>query len=231
MGENQEKLRSGEFIMSKFDTVIFDLDGTLINTLDDLANSANYMLKHYGYPQFSVDDYKYKVGNGIRKLVERSLPENHRTPSEIDEAFNIFMSHYNEHSLDNTKPYDGIDRLLLDLRQMGIKIGVVTNKAHEAAVKILDKLLPGRFDVIYGQHEGVPTKPDPTSTLTVMSKLGTTPEHCIFMGDSSVDVQTACNSGAYAVGVLWGFRTKEELLENGAKTIIETPDELLKLLK
>lgn len=216
--------------MGRFDTVIFDLDGTLINTLDDLADSANYMLQHYGYPQFPVDDYKYKVGNGIRKLVERSLPEEHRTDSEIDEAFNIFMTYYSEHSLDKTKPYDGIEQLLHDLRQKGIKIGVVTNKAHSAAVKILDELLPDCFDCIYGQHEGVPTKPDPTSTLTVMSKLGTTPEHCIFAGDSSVDVQTACNSGAYAVGVLWGFRTKEELLENGAKTIIATPDELLALL-
>lgn len=216
--------------MSRFNAVIFDLDGTLINTLDDLANSANYMLKYYGYPQFEVDDYKYKVGNGIRKLVERSLPEEHRTSGEIDEAYNIFMPYYNEHSLDNTRPYDGIDRLLCDLREKGIKIGVVTNKAHEAAVKILNRLLPDRFDVIYGQHEGVPTKPDPTSTLTVMSKLGTTPEQCVFMGDSGVDVQTACNSGAYAVGVLWGFRTKEELLENGAKAIIKAPCELLNLL-
>ena len=216
--------------MAKNKAVLFDLDGTLINTIDDLADASNYMLRHFGYPEFEVDEYKYKVGNGMRKLMERALPENHRTAADIDAAMDVFMPYYGEHSLDKTKPYDGIADTLQKLRGMGVKTAVVTNKAHAAAVKILDNMLPGCFDVIFGQQEGVPTKPDPTSANMVIAKLGVLQSECIFIGDSGVDMQTANNVGAFALGALWGFRTKDELIENGAHAVIEKPAEILNFI-
>lgn len=216
--------------MAKYKAVLFDLDGTLINTLDDLADAANYMLRHFGYPEFDTEAYKYKVGNGMRRLMERALPEDHRTTADIDAAMDVFMPYYSEHSLDKAKQYDGISDVLQKLRNMGIKTAVITNKAHAAAVKILDNMLPGCFDVIFGQREGVPTKPDPTSANTVISELGVLPNECIFIGDSGVDMQTANNTGAFALGALWGFRTKDELIENGAMAVIEKPAEILKFI-
>lgn len=210
--------------------VLFDLDGTLINTIDDLANAANYMLRHFGYPEFEVEVYKYKVGNGMRKLMERALPENHRTKEDIDAAMDVFMPYYGEHSLDNAKPYDGMADTLQKLRDMGVKTAVITNKAHEAAVKILDNMLPNCFDVIFGQREGVPTKPDPTSTNMVIDELCVSPSECVFIGDSGVDMMTAKNTGAFALGALWGFRTKEELYDNGADAVIEKPLDILKFI-
>lgn len=216
--------------MANKKAVLFDLDGTLINTIDDLAGASNYMLRHFGYPEFSVEDYKYKVGNGMRKLMERALPENHRTKADIDAAMDVFMPYYGEHSLDKTKPYDGMADTLKKLREMGIKTAVITNKAHAAAVKILDNMLPNCFDVIFGQREGVPTKPDPTSTNMVMKELGVSPNECIFIGDSGVDMQTANNVGSFALGALWGFRTKDELNANGAMAVIEKPCDILKFI-
>lgn len=210
--------------------VIFDLDGTLLNTIDDLANSVNFMLKQFQFPTFSVDEYKYKVGNGMRKLIERSLPKTHKTDNQIDMSLSVFMEHYNQHKNDNTAPYEGIIDLLNELKNKGIKLAVVTNKAHISAKPLIENTFPNIFDEIAGQKEGIPTKPNPQSVLNVLEKLNATPDECLFIGDSGVDMQTAKNAQITAVGVLWGFREKSELIQNGADEIISSPLELLKFI-
>ena len=210
--------------------IIFDLDGTLLNTIDDLANSVNFMLEKCGFPTFSVDEYKYKVGNGMRKLIERSVPIETQTEEKIEKHLKIFMDYYNEHKNDNTAPYDGIIDLLNELKNKGIKLAVVTNKAHISAKPLIENIFPCAFDEIVGQKEGIPTKPNPQSVLSVFKKLNVTPDDCLFVGDSGVDMQTAKNAGIKAVGVLWGFRKKEELIEDGADEIISSPLDLLKII-
>lgn len=210
--------------------VIFDLDGTLLNTIDDLGDSVNYVLKKHNYPTFSIEEYKYKVGNGMRKLIERSLPENKRNDETIEQVLAEFMAYYGEHKMDKTAPYDNIEQLLKTLKQKGVKTAVVTNKAHISAKPLMDEVFPDLFDAVIGQKEGVPTKPDPTSVFAVLKELGVSADECLYLGDSGVDMQTAKNAGIFGIGVLWGFRKADELIENGAKKLIGKPQELLELL-
>ncbi len=211
--------------------VIFDMDGTLTDTIEDLADAANYALGKFGFPQHNTESYKMMVGNGIPKLIERALPEEFRTDEYIGKVKERFFEYYNLHSTDKTKKYEGMTELISELREKGIKIAVVTNKYEPAAIDILHKLYGDVFDCIAGQLDGVPTKPDPTSTFIVMNKLGVKPEECIFIGDSGVDIQTAVNSKALPIGVLWGFRGESELKENGAKHLINRPEQLLRFIK
>ena len=213
----------------KIKAILFDLDGTLLNTIDDLANAVNYTLTTLNYPTFAVDEYKYKVGNGMRKLIERSLPENHKTDQEIDKALSVFMPYYNKHKMDKTAPYDGIKELLEELKKRGIKTAVVTNKAHSAAKPLIDEVFSGLFDEVTGQKDGVPTKPNPIAVFNTVDALGVTADECLFVGDSGVDMQTAKNAGIFAVGVLWGFRKADELNQNGADALISIPMQLLEL--
>ena len=210
--------------------VIFDLDGTLLNTIDDLGDSVNYVLKKHNYPTFSIEEYKYKVGNGMRKLIERSLPKSEQTDEKIEQILAEFMAYYSEHKMDKTAPYDNIEQLLKTLKQKGVKTAVVTNKAHISAKPLMDEVFPDLFDAVIGQKEGVPTKPDPTSVFAVMKELGVSADECLYLGDSGVDMQTAKNAGIFGIGVLWGFRKADELIENGAKKLIGKPQELLELL-
>ena len=210
--------------------VIFDLDGTLLNTIDDLGDSVNYVLKKHNYPTFSIEEYKYKVGNGMRKLIERSLPKHEQTDEKIEKILAEFMAYYGEHKMDKTAPYDNIEQLLKTLKQKGIKTAVVTNKAHISAKPLMDEVFPNLFDAVIGQKDGVPTKPDPTSVFAVMKELGVSSDECLYLGDSGVDMQTAKNAGIFGIGVLWGFRKADELIENGAKKLINNPQELLELL-
>lgn len=216
--------------MQSFKAVLFDLDGTLINTLTDLANATNYMLEQFGFPTHEVEKYKYMVGNGMPKLMERALPNGHKDEQSIKEALNIFLPYYNAHSLDNTAPYNEIMQLLCELKNRNIKTAVVTNKAHLSAVSLVEKLFLNMFSGVAGQKDGMPTKPNPTVVFNVMNELGVQPNECIFVGDSGVDMQTAKNSGAFALGVLWGFREKDELIKNGADDVIASPLELLKFI-
>lgn len=216
--------------MSKFKAVLFDLDGTLINTINDLGNATNYMLKTFSYPQHDIESYKMKVGNGMRKLMERSLPKNHRTDEEIEKALGVFMPYYIEHSADETVPYEDIIPLLNELKLKNIKTAVVTNKAHISAVDLVDKFFKNLVDTVVGQTDKLPTKPSPDMVFAVTEALSVLPKECIFVGDSSVDMLTAKASGAYAVGVTWGFRSKQELIESGADVIIDNPLEILNLL-
>ena len=210
--------------------VFFDLDGTLVNSLEDLATSANYALKEFGFPQHAVEKYKYFIGDGMQKLIERVLPENDRTAEIKQRVFQSFWNHYSEHYVDKTVVYDGIKELLTALRQEGLKLAVVSNKAQEMALEVTNKLLGDSLDVVCGKQEGYLPKPDPKLTLKTMGEMGVKPEECVFIGDSGMDAATAVNIGCVGIGVLWGFRTEDELLDNGAKFIVEKPNRILDII-
>ena len=210
--------------------VFFDLDGTLVNSLSDLADASNSALEFFGFPTHDIEKYKYFVGNGIPKLIYRIVPEEHRDEVTLAKVSRKFYEHYNVHYADNTYVYPGMKELIAELKKRGIKTAVITNKAHAAAVDVINSLLPDTFDLIYGQRPEIPTKPDPTLTLMAMDALSVTPKDSLFLGDSRMDILTGVNSGALPVGVLWGYRTAEELTENGAKYLIKTPMELLKII-
>ena len=216
--------------MKNFKAVIFDLDGTLLNTIDDLSDAVNYMLNEFGYPTHTVEDYKLKVGNGMPKLMERALPIGHKTQEEIDRALSVFMPYYNAHKMDKTAPYEDILKLLTVLKEKNLKIAVVTNKAHSAAVPLVREVFPDVFDCVTGLKDGANAKPAPDSVFETLKTLGVNADESIFVGDSSVDMLTAKNAGCFALGVLWGFRSADELLKNGADRLISKPMELLELL-
>jgi phosphoglycolate phosphatase len=206
---------------------LFDLDGTLINTLDDIADSANYALVQRGYAVHDVGAYRYFVGNGAANLMRRILPEDRRTPEEIEILLGIYAPYYLEHSLDKSRPYDGITALLDELKGNGVRIAVVSNKPDDQTQFTLSKLFPPEtFDFAVGSRDDFPLKPDPTSTLFVLKTLGVRPNEAVFVGDTGVDMRTAHGAGCLAVGVTWGFRDETELRENGAELVINEPNEL-----
>lgn len=210
-------------------SVIFDLDGTILNTLDDLADAGNYALAEMGYPAHEVEKYRYFVGNGIPKLIERIVPAG--TPYEMyEKTYEAFCSYYNKHMYDKTKPYDGMVEMLSVLNENGIKLAVVTNKAHVFACEMVKKYYGDIFDAIFGSVEGIPKKPDPYWVNKALEKLCCAPENAVYAGDSSVDMQTALNARIFPCGVLWGFRERDELLKNGAKSLASDSSELEKII-
>ncbi len=209
--------------------IIFDLDGTLLNTLEDLADSGNYILSKYGFNQHSLDDYRYFVGNGIYKLVERILPENKREKTFVEEVRSEFMTYYDQHKADKTAPYQGIIELLEELQQRGIQMAIASNKAQEAMDPLVEFYFPTvTFAAVFGQRTGKPTKPDPDIVFDILNKTNISKSDTLYVGDTAVDMQTAKSAGVKSVGVLWGFRPKEELVQAQAELIIEKPEELLK---
>lgn len=214
----------------KFDAVFFDLDGTLANSLEDLALSVNCILEKEGFPTHSIDAYKYFAGDGIAKMIERALPQEHNSSEIVSKIKDMFMEYYAIHYADHTAPYDGLVSLVSCLKEKGFKLAVVTNKAQDMAEKVVTKLYGNSFDYILGLREGIPAKPDPTGILMAMEELGVTPAKCAFVGDTGMDVAGGVNAGAYPIGVLWGFREKEELLKFGAKDFALNADELLEIL-
>ncbi|MBQ6826025.1 MAG: HAD family hydrolase [Clostridia bacterium] len=212
--------------------VLFDLDGTLVNSLADLAASCNFALTFFGFPTHEVEKYKYFVGDGMPKLIERVLPEASRDAETKQKVLGKFLEHYKIHFADNSYAYSGIPILLESIKKLNLKTAVISNKAQKPAEEVVSKILGGSyFDIICGKREGYPAKPDPTLTLEIIKELGIKPSECLFIGDSGMDCAVAVNSGAIGVGVLWGFREKSELLENGAKYIVETPNEILDIIK
>ncbi|MBO5872833.1 MAG: HAD family hydrolase [Clostridia bacterium] len=209
---------------------VFDMDGTICNTIDDLAAATNYTLSVLGYPLHTTDEYKYFVGNGIAKLLERSLPEGNSSAEEVKEAREIFLSYYKEHFADKTVAYDGIIPLLKALKMAGIHTAVCTNKAHEMAKVIDSKLFYDLFDIVIGQSDEYPLKPDPTSLFNIMKNFGAKPQETVFIGDSDVDMRTAKNGKAIPIGVTWGFRTADELNTNGAEHLAHTPSDILNII-
>ena len=211
--------------------VLFDLDGTLANSLKDLAVATNYALATENFPPRQTEEFKMFVGDGIAKMLERALPENYRDSETVARMEKVFLKYYSVHYADTTSSYAGVDDLLNELQKMGLIIAVVTNKAQEMADVVVEKLYGNTFKKVFGKREGIPAKPDPTLALLAMEELGVKPEECVFLGDSGMDVLTAVNSGALPVGELWGFRDEAELLANGAKYIINKPLELLDIIK
>ena len=208
---------------------VFDLDGTLINTITDLGNACEFLIRKYGFcADWSEDDYMRFVGNGMKKLVERAFKH---TLSEglLNSRLEEFKAFYNEHYLDNTLPYDGVKEQVYALKEQGIKTAVVTNKAEDSAVYIIETLFgKGTFDVIIGQREELPVKPAPDGVFIALKEMGCTAEEALYFGDSNVDMQTAKNAGIDAVGVTWGYRSREELENEGALLIIDEPSEISK---
>lgn len=209
--------------------VIFDLDGTLLNTIDDLADTGNHVCSLHGWPTHTVDEFKLMVGNGIPKLVERFAPRG--TSKEVlDQAYQEFMDWYGVHKEDKTAPYAGMPEAAKALREAGVSIAVLSNKADVMAGPVVEHYYPGIFPVVQGALPGLPTKPDPTLLHKLMDRLGATQEDTLFVGDSNVDIRTAKNGGLTGCGVLWGFRSRKELEEAGADVIVSTPQELLDLI-
>jgi phosphoglycolate phosphatase len=212
--------------------VVFDLDGTLINSLEDLADSANWMLLQHGYPTHPVDAYRYFVGDGMRKLIERILPPEERNDVRIEQCKAEFVAYYTIHMEDKTVVYPGMIELLKELKDRGLKIAVATNKVHIAVAPLMAKYFPGiRFDSMIGQREGIPVKPHPQIMYDILKETDCQPSETLHVGDTATDMQLAHSAGVTPVGVLWGYRPLEELQEAGAKFIIEKPEELLGLVK
>jgi len=212
----------------RYDTFIFDLDGTLLDTLGDLAASVNYALRSHGMPEHSLDDVRRFVGNGVRRLMERAIPEGAENPL-FDATFATFRQYYMAHSLDTTRPYDGIPETLAELRRRGCHIAVVSNKMMAATVELCRHFFPDTVEVAIGEHEaeGIRKKPAPDTVFAALRQLGVGKEQTVYVGDSDVDIQTAANAGLPCISVLWGFRDKDFLIQHGAKTFISAPQELL----
>jgi len=215
----------------KYKAIIFDLDGTLLDTLEDLANSMNKVLKSQGLPIHDKEKYKYFVGNGMYNLALRTLPLDKREESYVRHCHALVKEEYGKRWADTTKPYKGIPELLDKLTALRYKLAVLSNKPHEFTLLTVKKLLERwRFDAVLGERSGIPRKPDPAGALEIASLLNIAPKEFLYLGDTGTDMVTAKASGMYAVGVLWGFRKADELLENGADVLIKTPIELLEIL-
>lgn len=211
-------------------TYIFDLDGTLLDTLADLAASVNYALRTHHMPEHSLDDVRRFVGNGVRLLMIRAVPDGEQNP-QFEAAFQTFREHYMAHSLDTTHPYDGIPELLAELKARGKRLAVVSNKFYAATQELCRHFFPDTIEVAIGEHEaeGIKKKPAPDTVIEALRQLGVTKENAVYVGDSDVDIATACNSGLPCISVLWGFRDRDFLTEKGATTFVEAPSDILDL--
>lgn len=209
--------------------VIFDLDGTLLDTVADLANATNQALERCGYPTHPIQAYYKFVGNGINKLFARALPAECSTEENVQRIRSLFIPYYNEHNADCSCPYSGIIDLLHALQEGGVQLAVASNKYHEATLKLVCHFFPHvTFAAIYGQREEVPVKPAPDIVFDILRDTGVSKEDALYVGDSGVDMQTALNAGVESVGVAWGFRSEEELQENGAVHIVHQAEEILR---
>ena len=207
--------------------VIFDLDGTLLNTLDDLADSTNYALSKFGYPTRTIEEVRQFVGNGVAKLIERAIPDG-KNNSNFEKCLSIFKENYAQNMYNKTAPYNGIIEMLSNLKSKGIKIAVVSNKFDLAVKELCKKYFEGFIDFAAGENEaqGINKKPAPDTVLSVLRKFSFSPEDAIYVGDSDVDIMTAKNSHMPCISVTWGFRDEKFLLENGATILINAPSEI-----
>ncbi len=211
-----------------YQTFIFDLDGTLLDTLGDLAASVNHALRAHGMPEHTIDDVRRFVGNGVRLLMERAVPDGADNP-DFEATFATFRQYYMQHSLDTTRPYEGIPETLQALKARGCQLAVVSNKMMAATQSLIRHFFPDTISVAIGEHEaeGIRKKPAPDTVLAALRQLGVGKEGAVYVGDSDVDIETARNSGLPCISVLWGFRDRDFLLHHGATTFIAAPSELL----
>ena len=209
-------------------TVIFDLDGTLLNTIDDLGYACNYALERTGFPTHPIEAYPAKVGNGINNLIRRALPESQRAENIVLRVREHFVPYYNQHNCDYTRPYDGIPELLTALKAQGHRLAVASNKYQAATEKIVKHFFPGVFDVILGERAGVERKPDPQIVFDILNRLNKS-DNVLYIGDSLVDYETARNAGVPFVACSWGFVPRETLVAAGIAAIVDRPEELVSL--
>ena len=213
-------------MIREYDTYIFDLDGTLLDTLMDLAASCNYALQQHGMAQRTIDEVRMFVGNGVKKLMERAIPDGLANP-QFDEVYQCFRQHYLKHGLDHTAPYPGVLPMLAELKRRNKKIAVVSNKFYRATEELCKHFFGQYVEVAIGEREGIKKKPAPDTVLEALAQLGVTGDNAVYIGDSDVDIATANNCQLPCISVLWGFRDKDFLLRSGATTLINTPEELL----
>lgn len=212
--------------------IIFDLDGTLINTIDDLGQACNYALAACGFPTHKIEDYPRLVGNGINKLIERALPEKLRQEETVMQVREYFVPYYDEHNCDYTRPYEGIPQLLKTLKEQGHYLAVASNKYQAATEKIVAQLFPGIFDIVLGERENIARKPDPQIVYDILSTLNTqlSTTNCLYIGDSLVDAQTAKAANLPFVACTWGFCTHEQLQSASPDYMVNHPNEILTLI-
>lgn len=212
----------------RFEAIIFDLDGTLLDTLADLANSMNAALVRLGFPTHSIQAYRYFVGDGVRNEVIRVLPTSHRDEQTISKCIDIGTDIYARRWAENTKPYPGIPKMLSALQDRDIPMAILSNKPHDFTILNIEKLLPHwSFKVVKGAGPSTPIKPNPTGALQIADQFQIHPHRFLYLGDTNTDMQTADAAGMFALGALWGFRSADELLENGAKALAKTPHDVL----
>lgn len=213
----------------KYKLAIFDLDGTILNTLEDLTNGVNYALTECGYPTRTITEVRSFVGNGIRRLITRCLPPD-TAETEIDRVYGIFAPYYKAHCSEKTAPYEGIPTMLQTLRAAGILTAVLSNKGDFAVQPLIRQYFDRLFDMALGERTGVPRKPAPDGVYEILERLHVTKEDAVYIGDSNVDIETAQNAGLACICVDWGFRDREFLEECGAKCIVSAPEEITDLL-
>lgn len=216
----------------EFKAILFDLDGTLLDTLEDLGNSVNRVLAERGFPVHDLDRYRYFVGDGVLMLITRALPKQKQKNDVIHACVDAFQKDYSQNWMAKTRLYDGIAEMLDELIVQNMKLAVLSNKPHKFTKRCVDELLSNwKFEIVLGQRDNVPRKPSPEGALEIVENLNTKPENVLYLGDSAVDMQTAVAAGMFPVGVLWGFRSMKELQDAGAKVLIERPSEVLPLLR
>jgi phosphoglycolate phosphatase len=214
-----------------YKAIIFDLDGTLLNTLEDLGNAMNRTLKQEGFPVHAIDAYRYFVGNGAVMLVKRALPETHRDDETIQRCLTLFRKDYRQHWNIKTRPYSGIPAMLDALTARDMKMAVLSNKPDADTKRCVDELLPNwSFELVLGQRKGIPLKPDPTGALEIARYVQLSPSDILYLGDTSVDMQTAIAARMFPAGALWGFRPREELQQSGAQALLQQPMDILAVL-
>lgn len=212
--------------MKEFDTYIFDLDGTLLSTLNDLATSTNYALRWAGMPERTIEEIRMFVGNGVKLLMERAIPNGINNP-KFEETYAKFREHYLEHNLDTTSPYDGVPELLRELKRRGKKLAIVSNKFYAATQDLAKHFFPDTIKVAIGERETIRKKPAPDTVLEALRQLGASKEGAVYIGDSDVDIMTAKNCGLPCISVLWGFRDKDFLIQHGGTIFVNKPSEIL----
>lgn len=213
----------------KIETVIFDLDGTLLNTIDDLTDSINVICQEFGYPKHSIESVKGFVGNGIRKLLERAIPGG-TDNSDYEKIYKTFCAYYQKNCRNKTRPYEGIEELLLALKEQGISLGIVSNKNHNAVVKLNDDFFKEAITAAIGQSDNTRKKPAPDTVFEAMKTLNAKKETTVYIGDSEVDKETADNAGILCILVSWGFREREMLEKLGAWKIADSPEQILQIV-
>tara|TARA_R110002096_G_scaffold203718_9_gene389056 strand:+ start:2168 stop:2836 length:669 start_codon:yes stop_codon:yes gene_type:complete len=214
-----------------FDAAIFDLDGTLLDTLDDLADSGNEMLESQGFPTHPVDGYRTFVGDGVRVLMERILPPEAKSEETIERCMKVYREAYQRRWNAKTKPYAGIPEMLDGMVERGIRLAVLSNKPHDFTQQCIEEFVGNwPWEIVFGMREGVPKKPDPAGAIQILETMKVSPENVLYLGDTDTDMKTAKGAKLHAVGVLWGFRQREELVEHGADLLLERPGDMLTFL-